>query len=354
MLRHLAVGGFVAILLSIAPAAATQRAFVRSDGIDSNPCTPQQPCRGFAAAILLTDPDGEVVVLDSAGYGAVTVTKGVSIIAPPGVYAGISAFPGQDGVTVNAGAGDKVVLRGLSINGQGGNRGIVVVAGGEVHIEQCTITNMATHGIEIDGGTRTNVRSTMVRSNVQNGLFVAAGSPEVHLVDSQFSRNGQDGILVTVGTLDATRSAVDDNAQNGVRVHPTTPVNAIATLSDSTLTGNGGAGASAAPAFLQTVAMAIARSTSARNGGNGFEVSSVFGTALLTVSDSASLENAGFGLSVTGTQATAIVTGSTLARNVAADLAQSVSAVLRSSQNNALTGRGAADIVGTITPNPLK
>ena len=352
MLRSVAAVHLLAAVLLATPVLAAQRTFVRSDGIDVNPCSLQQPCRGFAAAIALTNPDGEIVVLDSAGYGTVTVAKAVSIIAPPGVYAGISVFAGQDGVTVNAGAGDKIVLRGLTINGQGGNRGIVVVAAGEVHIERCVIANMATHGIEIDGGTRIHVRSSVIRSNGHHGLFVAAGSPETNLVDSQVSRNGQNGILVGAGTLDATRSAVDNNAQDGVRVEATTPVSVTATLTDSTFTGNGRDGAVAAPAPLQTVAMAIARSTSARNGKNGFVVLSVFGWAFLTVSGSFALENAESGLLALGTQATAIVTGSTLARNSLADLAQSSSAVLRSSGNNALTGRGAADIEGTITPNP--
>jgi hypothetical protein len=43
-----------------------------------------------------------------------------------------------------------------------------------------------------------------------------------------------------------------------------------------------------------------------------------------------------------------------LARNVAEDLAILGSAVLRTSANNALTGRGVADINGALTPNPLK
>jgi hypothetical protein len=137
-----------------------------------------------------------------------------------------------------------------------------------------------------------------------------------------------------------------------VRVEATTFVSVTATLTDSAFTGNGRDGAVAAPAPLQTVAMAIARSTSARNGKNGFEVLSVFGWALLTVSGSFALENAESGLWALGTQATAIVTGSTLAGNSLADLAQSSSAVLRSSGNNTLSGRGAADIEGAITPNP--
>jgi hypothetical protein len=174
----------------------------------------------------------------------------------------------------------------------------------------------------------------------------------VHLVDSQVSRNGQNGIHVAVGTLDATRITADNNAQDGVRVEVTTPVNVTATLTDSTFTGNGRDGAVAAPAPLQTVAMAIARSTSARNGKSGFVVLSVFGWASLTVSDSFALENTESGLWAFGSHATAIVTGSTLSGNSLADLAQSSEAVLRSSGNNTVTGRGAADIEGTITPNP--
>jgi len=37
------------------------------------------------------DPGGEVIALDAAGYGAVTITKSVNIIANPGFYAGITA-----------------------------------------------------------------------------------------------------------------------------------------------------------------------------------------------------------------------------------------------------------------------
>jgi hypothetical protein len=55
--------------------------------------------------------------VDSGGYGAVTIGKTVSIISPPGIYAGISVFSGA-GVAINA-PGATVVLRGLSINCQG-------------------------------------------------------------------------------------------------------------------------------------------------------------------------------------------------------------------------------------------
>src|SRR5262245_22786913 len=108
--------GFVmlALVCGSAYGAAVQRTFVGQNGLDINPCSITQPCRSFGAAIGRTVPGGEVIVLDSAGYGVVTITQSVSIIAPQGVYAGISVMSGQTGITVN-GAGIIVVLRGLSI-----------------------------------------------------------------------------------------------------------------------------------------------------------------------------------------------------------------------------------------------
>src|SRR4030095_16908796 len=112
---------FAAFTFSSAVNAAAQRTFVASNGLPANTafnCSLVKPFRAFSEAIGVTNAGGEVIVLDSAGYGAVTITKSVSIISPPGIHAGISVFSG-DGVTINAGASDIVVLRGLSINGQG-------------------------------------------------------------------------------------------------------------------------------------------------------------------------------------------------------------------------------------------
>ena len=75
-------------------AAAIQRTFVSGSGLDSNACSLAAPCRGFAAALAQTLPGGEVVVLDSAGYGPVTISQAVTLVAPSGVYAGISVFSG--------------------------------------------------------------------------------------------------------------------------------------------------------------------------------------------------------------------------------------------------------------------
>ena len=97
-----------------AGAVAGQRTFVSAQhGDDANACSPTSPCRTFAHALSLTAAGGEVIALDSGGYGAFTISQAVSIIAPQGVYAGITVFSG-DGIGITAGGTDVVTLRGLS------------------------------------------------------------------------------------------------------------------------------------------------------------------------------------------------------------------------------------------------
>src|SRR5262249_44812805 len=81
--------------------------------------------------------------LDSAGYAAFTVTQPISIVASPGVTAGISTFSGN-GITINAGTSDVVVLRGLSVNNQGSTgNGIIFENGGMLHVENCTVSGFS-------------------------------------------------------------------------------------------------------------------------------------------------------------------------------------------------------------------
>src|SRR5215472_3306097 len=125
------------VLFASGASAQVQRTFVSGLGSDANPCSRTAPCRTFGQAISQTNPNGEVIVLDSAGYGAFTITQAVSITAPPGVYAGISVFSG-DGITITAGGSDTVILRGLTLNNQGSTgTGIICTMVGTLHIESC-------------------------------------------------------------------------------------------------------------------------------------------------------------------------------------------------------------------------
>jgi len=346
--------------------ALAQRTFVSSTGSDGNVCNLTGPCRSFAAAIAQTNFGGEVVVLDSAGYGPVIIMQPVSLIAPPGVYAGISVFAPDSGVVVNAGASDKVVLRGLSITGQGGMHGIVVGSAAEVSIDNCVVSNMSDNGIFVflsTGSISVQIRNTLVRSNGGAGLWVAGGVPNVQIVDSDLLLNGYGngvspplpGIVINSGTLNAQGIVANANAQFGVVAAADIGATVGATISDSMISGNkGGAVVASSPAGGGQSSLTMVRSTISRNSGDGlFADGSGTGAISLAASDAAVTENAGAGVSLNGATTNALVSRSTIARNVGADFSNT-GGIFRSSGNNTLTGRGAADIQGTITPNPLQ
>ncbi len=135
-------------------AAPSQRTFVASSGDDANPdCSRKLPCRNFNAAIAQTKPGGEMVILDTAGYGPMVINKSIKVIGPSGVYGGISVLggagpppPPTTGVVINAASTDVVTLRGLDIAGVPGGAplplyGIDVQNVGTLHIEKSSISN---------------------------------------------------------------------------------------------------------------------------------------------------------------------------------------------------------------------
>jgi len=159
------------------PAYALQRAFVASYGNDANTatgCLLANPCRGFAAAMTVIDPGGEIVALDAAGYAPVTINKSVTITANPGFYAGISVATG-DGVTI-ATANVLVTLRGLNINGIGGSRGVVMTNGSRLSIENCVISNFSSRGVFVDTAASVRVVDSLVRDNGNAGVFLQGGA----------------------------------------------------------------------------------------------------------------------------------------------------------------------------------
>src|SRR5688500_13487092 len=77
-----------ALLLIVAPAADQAQApkmFVARYATDANSGTPAPPRRAFLAAHNAVAPGGQIVALDTAGYGALTTTDSVRVIVPPGV-----------------------------------------------------------------------------------------------------------------------------------------------------------------------------------------------------------------------------------------------------------------------------
>src|SRR6202030_509094 len=133
----LAIAIFTLAFASLAQAQAT-RTWVSGVGDDANPCSRTAPCKTFAGAISKTAAGGEIDALDPAGYGAVTITKAITIDGGGGQVASV-LVSGTNGIVINANAStDVVILRNLRINGIGsGLNGIQFLSGKALGVENC-------------------------------------------------------------------------------------------------------------------------------------------------------------------------------------------------------------------------
>jgi hypothetical protein len=134
------------VVLSAGAVSAAQRTFVSASGNDANPCSRALPCRSFGTAFGQTDAGGEVVVLESGGYGRVTINQSVAVIAPAGVHATITAHS-EVAIHIATASTDVVILRGLYINGLGGTYGIYLTGGKTLHLENSVVSGFISVGV---------------------------------------------------------------------------------------------------------------------------------------------------------------------------------------------------------------
>ena len=182
MFKVLLVVCFTLTLASMAQAQAT-RTWVSGVGDDVNPCSRTAPCKTFGGAISKTLTDGEIDCLDPAGYGAVTITKSITIDCG-GQFGWLVGEGPQSAIVINA-PGINVRLRNLSIRGQfGGGQGILFSAGNALFVENCTIWNFSNGaglGIEFipsAGTAQLYVTDSLVQGNgnLSGGASVAASA----------------------------------------------------------------------------------------------------------------------------------------------------------------------------------
>src|SRR5215470_9685906 len=128
--------------------AQATRTWVSGVGDDANPCSRTAPCKTFAGAISKTAVSGEINVLDPGGFGAVTITKAITIQAV-GAEAGV-LVSGTNGIVVSAGVNDNVNLVGLDFEGLGtGLNGVLVLSGAVVHIHNCNFRHFTGAGVHV-------------------------------------------------------------------------------------------------------------------------------------------------------------------------------------------------------------
>src|SRR5262249_31303704 len=157
------------------------------------------PCRTFQHAHNVVAVDGEIDVLDPAGYGALTIGKAISIQGHG--FAGIGVTSGATGITINAGPSDVINLNGLLIDGTGvGNVGIVFNVGRSLTVESCVIRRFVNDGIDFGPNAssgRLAVSSTQIANNGGAGIAVipgAGGGAQAVFNHVEAVNNGADGI----------------------------------------------------------------------------------------------------------------------------------------------------------------
>jgi hypothetical protein len=205
--------------------AQATRTWVSGVGDDANPCSRTAPCKTFAGAISKTAPGGEICVLDPGGFGAVTITKPISIRNDGVGTAGV-LVSGTNGIIVSVpNATDNVIIRGLDFEGLGtGLSGLTVITGGNVFIEDCTFNAFTVSGINFTptvAGSMLHVSNTYVRNNGNFGLNTGQGiliSPsaaaQVDLNRVYVDRNVA-GVKVTGGSVQVFESVAASNVNGG-------------------------------------------------------------------------------------------------------------------------------------------
>jgi parallel beta helix pectate lyase-like protein len=185
--------------------AQATRTWVSGVGDDANPCSRTAPCKTFAGAISKTATGGEINVLDPGGFGAVTITKAITISSEC-FEAGV-LVSGTNGIIVNTPAGSDVMLKGIDFEGLGtGLNGVTVISASKVAIQKCSIRHFTQNGVNIAGpaGTRVLMQDCTILSN-NNGVSIAgnpAGSANVGIVlRTTIDNNAGSSINVASGSV---------------------------------------------------------------------------------------------------------------------------------------------------------
>ena len=238
----------LALCAAVLPLSAqASRTWVSGVGDDANPCSRTAPGKTFAGAISKTAPGGEIDVLDPGGFGALTITKAITIDGGGGQVASV-LVSGTNGIVVAAGASDVVILRNLRFNGIGtGLNGVRFISGKALIIENCEFMGFTNSGVDVALGNAGNVLITntgivcMPGTATSNGVTLESGSfaAKVSLDHTLINDAGGIGVSVSGSGADlqmdnvwisgsasglsmtggATRLSGCTIVQNGVGVH---------------------------------------------------------------------------------------------------------------------------------------
>lgn len=243
VMRKIAIAVFsivsaAGITCGAANAQAT-RTWVSGVGDDANPCSRTAPCKTFAGTISKTAAGGEIDCLDPGGFGALTITKAITIDCN-GVTGGV-LNSGSNGIVINAGVNDKIFLKNLYISGVGnGLDGIRFLSGAQLSLENVHIYGNTGDGIDVSK-TATGelyVTNTYI-TNVANGIVASTtGGFIIGALNNVTIANATtDGLVVSTNNVFLTleNTTIASAGQNGVHISAGTgQVN----IDDSTIVNN--------------------------------------------------------------------------------------------------------------------
>jgi hypothetical protein len=244
---------FILAALALAFTAATpahaqaSRTWVSGLGDDANPCSRTAPCKTFSGAISKTLAGGEINCLDPAGYGAVTITKSLTIDCHD--VMGSVLVSGTAGIIINLDSAANMIVRLRNINFNGllsGTRAISITgttanaSSNAVSIEDCLIDGFTQFGISNSAiGGRMLVKNTIIRNNFGTGVGIAplsgattikATLDNVSVFDSNTGFGMGNGVQVIIkNSVAAGNTAAGVEADSG----------ALVAVSSSTVSGNG-------------------------------------------------------------------------------------------------------------------
>jgi hypothetical protein len=313
-----------ALAIILPGSASAQRTWVSGVGDDANPCSRTAPCKTFAGAISKTGAGGEIDVLDPGGFGAVTITKAITIAAEGSGEGGV-LVGGTNGIVVNCGLDPNcvVVLRGLQIDGiPSGPVGVKFVAGGALEIQNCTIRNF-----------------TGPSPNGYGVLFAPSASASLLVTDTTITTNG-----------------VPATSGGGITVQPTGNGTVKASLARVNVTrSTAGVRADGSAATGGTISVSVTETVAADNSNSGFVVvgGGAGGNTVTMDIDHSTSANNGVGLNVSGTGATLRIGSSTVISN-ATGVKITAPGVMTSYGNNQIDDNPIPGPAIPTNTNPLK
>lgn len=235
------IGLFLPFLASAPAHAQASRTWVSGVGDDANPCSRTAPCKTFAGAISKTAAFGEINCLDPGGYGAVTITKSITLNCSSTI--GSVLVAGTNGIVISAAATDKVVLRKIQIQGLAGSaspglNGIRILTAASVSIEDCVITQFSQAGISdarTAGNPQLHIRNSIISNNTGTGIALGATTPNNVIVNGAHVIGNLFGIAAANGNSAMVTRSVFSGNTTGVEADAGGAIN----LDSSSISGNG-------------------------------------------------------------------------------------------------------------------